>query len=208
MRDCCPVGLSKLLERGVIPAKLGLLIVSSVFTCSRLNMLTTLSAEDSQRSLLREPVSWLERAVLVVALLACVLWVDGNVADPDLWGHVQFGRDALAEGLPSTTTYSYTAEGHRWINHEILAELLVALGMDMIGPTGLLICKSVSAAAMVALFFWWGRYRGNSVLALVITANVVAAGMRSGWLLRPHLLSYIYFGVMLGLLEWCFAGWH
>lgn len=163
--------------------------------------------EDSQPPVRRKASSCLERGVLLVALLSCVLWVDGNVADPDLWGHVQFGRDALSDGLPTTATYSYTAEGHRWINHETLAELALAIGMGSIGPTGLLIFKSLSAATLVGAFFCWGRRRGYSVVALAVSANLIAAGLRSSWLLRPHLFSYLYFGLILAMLEWCFVGW-
>jgi hypothetical protein len=73
---------------------------------------------------------WLDRGVVAAVLLASAVALSLNVADPDLWGHVQYGRDALAHGLPVTTTYSYVAHNQRWINHEILAEYALAIGAD------------------------------------------------------------------------------
>ena len=54
-----------------------------------------------------------ERALLTATMLTCAVALSPNPADPDLWGHVRYGQDLLAEGLPATTTYSYTAEGYR-----------------------------------------------------------------------------------------------
>ena len=39
------------------------------------------------------------------------------------------------------------AEGYRWINHENLAELLMALGADTVGPIGLVGSRTASHAA-------------------------------------------------------------
>ena len=77
-------------------------------------------------------------------MLACGVALSLNVADPDLWGHVQYGRDALAHGLPATTTYSYIAEGYPWINHEIVAEYALAIGADWLGGPGLLSSSACS----------------------------------------------------------------
>jgi len=73
---------------------------------------------------------WFDVAILSATLLTCAVALSPSIADPELWGHVQYGRDVLRDGLPAETTYSFTAEGYRWINHENLAELVLALGMD------------------------------------------------------------------------------
>ena len=62
----------------------------------------------------------------LVALLA-VFQFSENTADPDLWGHVVFGRQILHIGaIPRTEIFSWTAQGRPWINHEWLAELALA----------------------------------------------------------------------------------
>ena len=73
---------------------------------------------------------WLDRGILVAVVLGAVVGISPNFVDPDLWGHVQYGRDVLNHGLPATTTYSYIAAGYPWINHEILAELSLAVCCD------------------------------------------------------------------------------
>ena len=71
--------------------------------------------------------SWAQRLALLAIVLTATYTMSINVADPDLWGHVQYGNDVLADGyIHETTTYSYTAVGFRWINHENLAELTFA----------------------------------------------------------------------------------
>src|SRR3954451_23023135 len=85
--------------------------------------------------------AWFDRGVLAAVILASGVALSLNVADPDLWGHVQYGRDALANGLPLTTTYSYVTEGYPWINHEIIAEYALAIINDLAGGPGLLIAK-------------------------------------------------------------------
>ncbi|MDP6057237.1 MAG: hypothetical protein QGH33_00030, partial [Pirellulaceae bacterium] len=89
----------------------------------------------------RPPVirNWFDRGLLLATLLTCAVAMSPAAADSDLWGHVQYGRDALSDGISPTTTYSFTAEGYRWINHENLAELFLAVMIDTIGPVGLLI---------------------------------------------------------------------
>src|SRR5918999_481500 len=85
--------------------------------------------------------SWLDVLLYAGTFLAIAVAMSPNLPDPDLWGHVEYARDALRFGLPATTTYSYTAEGYPWVNHELFAELLQAVGMDTIGPIGMLIAK-------------------------------------------------------------------
>ena len=76
-------------------------------------------------------------------LCRCVLWtfvlvlVTKTAADPDLWGHLRFGIDALASGAAhAADRYSFTAD-RAWINHEWLAEWLMAIAYTALGALGL-----------------------------------------------------------------------
>ena len=65
-----------------------------------------------------------------------------RLADPDLWGHVRFGQDVLAQRhLIFYDRYSYSAPGHLWLNHEWLSEVLMAAMFDKFGPLGLKLLK-------------------------------------------------------------------
>ena len=87
-------------------------------------------------------------------MLSSAVALSLNVADPDLWGHVQYGRDAIAHGLPATTTYSYVAKGYPWINHEIVAEYALAIIADGLGGPGLLIIKCLLGVAVIGAILW------------------------------------------------------
>ena len=151
--------------------------------------------------------NWFHRALIVATLLTCAVAVSPNQTDPDLWGHVQYGRDAIAEGLPFTTTYSYTAQGYRWINHENLAELLLATGIDTIGPIGMLIAKCMLGVGIISLMMIYALRRGAALLTVCVVALLVAVNLSYFWSLRPHILSCAYYTLMLALLSWCFSGW-
>jgi hypothetical protein len=95
--------------------------------------------------------SLLRRAFVVCVICLAVFQFSENTADPDLWGHVLYGRDFLQSGhLMRTEPYSWTAPGHEWINHEVLAEAAMALSFHALGGTGLLLLK---IAAGLATFF-------------------------------------------------------
>src|SRR6266436_4372478 len=101
--------------------------------------------------------TWLDRGIFLAVLLAAGVALSLNVADPDLWGHVRYGRDALAHSLPATTTYSYVANGYPWINHEIIAELGLAIVADWFGGPGMLIVKCLLGVAVVGTMLWRAR---------------------------------------------------
>ena len=78
---------------------------------------------------------------IVGLILAPVLVMTS--ADPDLWGHVRFGLDLLAQHrLPSVDPYSFTQD-IPWINHEWLSELLMGVAYQSAGATGLALLKGM-----------------------------------------------------------------
>jgi hypothetical protein len=150
---------------------------------------------------------WFDRGVLLAVILAALVALSFNEADPDLWGHIQYGRDALTGGLPATTTYSYIAEGYPWINHEILAELVLAVANDALGGTGLLLLKATFGIGVLSLMVWSAARQRTGLLATAFVVLLAAMGLSNHWTLRPQLFSYISFTLLLALLSWCFEGW-
>jgi hypothetical protein len=76
-----------------------------------------------------------------------------TVADPDLWGHVRFGQDMWRDrSLPRIDPYSFTQD-RPWINHEWLSELQMGAAFLAGGPIGLMVLKSLLAAAAIAVIW-------------------------------------------------------
>jgi hypothetical protein len=154
-----------------------------------------------------QPAVWIDRGLLVAVLLAGATALSLNVADPDLWGHVQYGRDALRHGLPTTTTYSFVAEGYPWINHEILSEFALAVIADAAGGPGLLITKCLFGVAVVGAMVLRARRQGAGLISTCSLALLVAIALGNHWSIRPQLASYVSFTLLLGLLSFSFADW-
>ncbi|HZN36683.1 MAG TPA: hypothetical protein VFB80_22795 [Pirellulaceae bacterium] len=150
---------------------------------------------------------WLDRGLVAAVLLSSAVALSLNVADPDLWGHVQYGNDLLRHGLPRTTTYSYVAQGYPWINHEIVSEIALAIGADLLGGSGLLIGKCLLGVGLITVILWRTHKLGSSFITTCSVPLLVAVTLANHWSLRPQLASYVCFALLLGLLTYCFHGW-
>src|SRR5262245_11743706 len=124
---------------------------------------------------------WIDRGIIVAVLLSAAVALTLNVADPDLWGHVQYGRDAIQHGLPATTTYSYVAQGYPWINHEVIAEYGLAIIADALGGPGLLIIKCALGVAVISAILWRAIRQGAGLIAACSFALLVAISLGNHW---------------------------
>ncbi len=151
---------------------------------------------------LERRTSWAELGFFLALLVICLLPLSKNQPDPDFWGHVQYGQDVLREGFPQTATYTYNAVGHRWINHETLSELGLALGVQTIGSIGLLGVKCCLAALAFAAMMFLARRHGASQRTIVVVTLLTSINLMHFWLLRPQLSSYVLFVTLMLLLDW------
>jgi hypothetical protein len=150
---------------------------------------------------------WLDWGIVAAVVLACGAVLSSNLVDPDLWGHVQYGRDALYYGLSPTTTYSYLAEDHPWINHEILAEYVLAIANDWGGSLGMLLGKFLLGIGIVGLIIYRAFKQGVKLIPACAAAILVAWTLAAHWSLRPQLFSFALFTGLLAILSHCFEGW-
>jgi hypothetical protein len=94
-------------------------------------------------------------------------------------------------------TYSHTADGRYWANHEWLTE---AMFYAAYSAGGLPLLAAVCAAAITgAWLLSWRMTRGNRELRLGFFAMCLAAGAGT-WALRPQALSMLLFTVVCGCL--------
>lgn len=126
-------------------------------------------------------------------------------ADPDLWGHVRYGADALAAGeLPTVTTYAFTAQDYPWVNHEWASELVFATAAAAAGGAGLTALKLALGLALFALVIAVGRRQDVELPALAMVVLLAAINVSPGWTVRPQLFSFLAFAIVIALLDRAF----
>ena len=135
-----------------------------------------------------------------LVLLALAFLVSGTTGDPDLWGHVRFGQDMLAQhAIRLPDTYSFTSD-RVWVNHEWLAEVLMAIAFNAFGAAGL----NVLRIAVVGCALWL-VWRASAALVdrqrvLLLAACAVGIYMRAHPI-RPQLFSLLFFTLLLVVLR-------
>ena len=120
--------------------------------------------------------------------------------DPDLWGHLFFGREILWSGrLPVHNLYSYTAPDQVWINHEWLAEVIFYSIYHFFGAPGLILLKVILGAGVIWILDLVIRQRVPSFLVRMITLIWIMAILSPGFNIRPQLFTYLFFATFLFL---------
>jgi hypothetical protein len=134
--------------------------------------------------------------VLIVAIADIQRW-----ADPDLWGHVAFGRAMLAtHHLAFRDPYSYSAPGHLWLNHEWLSELLMAVIYNSGGVIGLKLFKFACTSAVVLLLAL-GLSETDSPLTIQVAILLAAAiALAPQMQFRPQLFTFAMFSALIAIL--------
>ncbi|MCA9085852.1 MAG: hypothetical protein KDA81_17450 [Planctomycetaceae bacterium] len=163
------------------------------------------SDNDSATDVCRRKISvvlWLS-AILMFGLLI----LSRSGADPDLWGHVTYGREVIRDGhLHPTTTWSYAVEGYRWINHENIAELVMAAADLAGGQTALLLVKSLLTLILLGVPLWAAWRQGAGIVTCFFITTLLALNISFHWLVRPHMFSYACAAGLIALLTMFLPG--
>ncbi len=133
-------------------------------------------------------------------LLVVVALSADNYADPDLWRHLLVGRIVLATGpLPLRDTFSYTAFGHLWRQHEWLAQAIMALCYNAAGVFGLKLLKLACAAATVSLLAIGIAETGASARIQRSIMILIALALAPQMQFRPQLFTYVLLSLLFAL---------
>lgn len=144
------------------------------------------------------------QSLVIGAVIATVsgFAISRTAADPDLWGHVRFGQDIVAGwAIPETDAYSFASD-QPWINHEWLAEVLMALAYSGGGGVGLILMKWMLAAGTFGVV--WQALKRAEVYTPVRGGLMLCAAVGVSSLLvavRPQLFSLLLFAVQLALMN-------
>ena len=148
--------------------------------------------------------SLLQRAFVICVFCLAVFQFSENTADPDLWGHVLYGRDFLQTGhLMRTEPYSWTAHVQEWVNHEVLAEAAMALSFRALGGTGLLLLKIAAGLAtfFIALAIATKRMDEKTRLVAWAFGAVAVVEISFGFAARPQIFTALALAMELWILR-------
>jgi hypothetical protein len=144
-----------------------------------------------------------QSSVWAFLLLSSVIYFFSiNEADNDLWGHVLFGGQIIAQGaVARVDAYSYTAAGQPWVNHEWLSQVILAAAYRWAGSPGLLLLKFGIATLTFRLLFSMIRrcsatpyiWGGVGLLAIAVLAR--------GFAIRPQIFTYCGAALTLWLID-------
>jgi hypothetical protein len=139
--------------------------------------------------------SFLRTVLFLAVFLTCGL----TPMQTDTWWQLRAGQEMAASGqVLLTDTFSHTAYGSFWVNHEWFAEV-VFYGMYRLGGLGLLtmFCGALIAAGWMVS---WAMRRGpvRPAFVLFLCALLSSTGW---WEPRPHAFSLLFIPLVPFLIE-------
>jgi len=137
--------------------------------------------------------------VVAITFLAVFAMAARISVDNDTWWHLRAGQWIVENGsIPQADPFSFTRLGEEWRYPGWLVEVPLFWLYQLLGPGGL----NLWTAGMVALTFWfvWQTLSGGEFLrAFVIILAATASGIY--WAARPYMLTFLFSGLYLYLLE-------
>jgi len=148
--------------------------------------------------------SCLYRAFVACVVCLAIFQFSENTADPDLWAHVLFGQQFLQSGeLMKTDPFSWTANGHEWINHEVVAEAALGLAHRWLGGTGLLLLKMAVGLLTFGLALSIATRRMSPETRAVAWAfgALAVVEISFGFAARPQIFSALALAIQLWITQ-------
>lgn len=145
-----------------------------------------------------------ERAAAPLWLIAtaALLWslMFRFLFNSDLWFHLAAGREIWrGRGIPAVDTWSYTAAGRPWHNHEWLADLLYYGWSRAFGIESLVYWQwLVVGIAYLILYRLLARLAGSLPAASLLAVLALAVGVPF-FDIRPNLWSVLGFVLLISL---------
>jgi hypothetical protein len=154
----------------------------------------------SQPSLNTRSYSLLSEARWTVILSIAIATAD-NFADPDLWVHILTGQTILRTGhIPRLDTYSYSAAGLPWHNHEWLSQVALAFFYAHLGVFGLKLLKILCSTVLMLALAIGISASGASGSMQRMTLILSAVGLATQMQFRPQLFSFMLLSIVMMVL--------
>lgn len=130
---------------------------------------------------------------VMVATIACLMPVQN-----DTWWQLRAGQDFWETGsVVLEETYSHTAAGRFWMNHEWLSEAIF-YALFQLGNLPLLVGLAV-LVAVANIAVTWALMRGSTMVRLLLWA-VALSGVSRAWTPRPHVFTLLLVSITAWLI--------
>ena len=118
-----------MLQKDITPPRVGSIVESQICPGERFSLIAAV---------------WIVSVVCVCAIA---------VAGPGLWGHTLYGLRSIQQGVltEKADPYSFTAPGHRWVNHEWLSEYIYGWTWQNFGDAGLWCWRNLMVVGLFAI---------------------------------------------------------
>ncbi|HEX6769496.1 MAG TPA: hypothetical protein VF208_09105 [Candidatus Binatia bacterium] len=130
--------------------------------------------------------------IIFVAILLVLIFniAEGLLGDGDTGYHIRTGEIILDTGqVPRTDIYSYIRPALKWIAHEWLAEVIMAILYRASGLTGVVLFFAMLLAATHWLLYAILRTESDDIILCTIVTLLATLTASSHWLARPHLFT-------------------
>ena len=141
------------------------------------------------------------RLVILIIFLAIFAMAARVSVDSDTWWHLAAGRLILEEGrIPLTDIFSSSRYGEPWLGASVgwIMQTTLYLIYNSFGPGGL----NVFTALMITITFiliYQTLSGGVFLRAFVLILAATTSGVY--WAARPYLISFVFSGLFLWILE-------
>ncbi len=121
--------------------------------------------------------------------------------DPDYYWHLMNGELVLSNGgIPRTDPFSYTAGDRPWVMHEWLFDVILFVLYDRFGVLAVQTLTIGLAFASIYVAFLNARRVLNRPVLLIFLALLCSGPVVVFATPRPHLFSYVFFGLFLYMM--------
>lgn len=159
----------------------------------------------SKRSTLLEPEpdyaavskTWLAHgwhAMLALAALCFFgILLISPVKDTDIWWHLREGQTFLQQGwVGQADLFTYTGRGFYWVNHAWLTDIVFSLLWEWKQDVGLILFRFVSFMFLATAMLWHYRKQRVPLGLAAVFLMIVLYIIQGRFLIRPHIISYVY----------------
>lgn len=139
---------------------------------------------------------------VAVWLLAILNLYHLRIADPDLWWYLRCGADIVQTGhIRQWDTYSFTAAGLPYLNHEWLTQVLFSFLVNHGGSLALVALKMIVGIALLVVLYRLMRLHTADARVYLPLLLLGAHAVGRFLLFRPQIFSFLFFAITLYVLE-------